>query len=399
MGVRDVLKSKNVRLLLEQSDFESELREPYKEMISFLLQPSSMGVLVDELMREPAPNSDAIAIFMRVVEFFKVDEIGDGVAAVIFDNKAIMQRFVTLFLRTPPIAAGVFNANMQLLVMLAQRNTARMAEYIKSNKGGFIVPLLAHVQQPAMAPFLARLIDLDPMGRTSQAMADANVGGLLLERLTRGGFNECSADDICVCEALSAIISVDLFEGRPIATAPLVKQFCESANVKNLFNFALKSGGDAVNRAEVAFVPINLMLRRCIATTPAAEAAPVADIPLPLRAAFGTIAPVVKTLRSYKTERYFGCHRLQMVEFLCVLAMVGYRHIYTQLIEAGAFAVLLDIFFDRVWLNFVHRLVAETIESLVARGKSSELVLLHLINDLNLPRRCAEAAAANQVFQ
>ena len=37
------------------------------------------------------------------------------------------------------------------------------------------------------------------------------------------------------------------------------------------------------------------------------------------------------------------------------------------------------------------------VEMLVARGKNSETLLLHFVNDLSVPKRCADAALINQV--
>jgi hypothetical protein len=370
------------------------LRDGFAALQKYLLD--NLGELIDILCTDTS-NSDAVSIYMRAMEVFKLEELADRIANTIFTNKALAQRFTTFFQRPPPIANSIFNTMLQLLLLIAQRDPARMAEYLKATKASAVVQMLQHIQQPSVIPFLMRLIENDPLGRSSQALADGNVAGALLERLARASSLECGADEICVCEALTALVNVDLFEGRPLATAPLVRQMCESANVRHLYNFALKTGRDAASRAEAAFVPINAMLRRCVASSPTAEQASSSDLPAPVRASLNAIAPVVKTLRAYKTERYFGCHRLAMTEFVCALAASGYRHAHTALIDAGAIAVVLDIFFDRVWLNFVHRLVAELVESAMMRGKASEPLLLYMVTDLALPKRCNDAAAANQV--
>lgn len=356
-AVKDLVKAKcSVRALLEHAEFDSALRDG-RVVVDYLLQPTRMGELLDELMREPAPNSDAVGVFMRAVDVFKLDEIGDEIARVVLENKALVQRFTALFQRAPPISSGVFNANAQLLLFLTQRNVTRMVEHLKATKGAVVVALLNHLQQQSATPLIARLIELDVMGRTSQALADGNFGAAMLERLARS--QECGADELCLCESIAAVVSVDLLEGRPIATAPLVRQMCEPNNARNLYNFALKSGKDMNARAEAGLAVINVMVRRCPATTPNAETAAVNDLPSPLRAAFGAIPQVVKSLRTYKSDKYFGCYRLAMVEFLCALASTGYRHLHTLLVDAGAFAVVFDIFFDRHWINFVHRLVRD----------------------------------------
>ena len=89
-----------------------------------------------------------------------------------------------------------------------------------------------------------------------------------------------------------------------------------------------------------------------VALTPSEESASREALPEPLRAALDRVPELVTVLRGFKKARYFGCHRLQFVELIGALAQTRYAAVYRVLVESKAFSVLLDIFFERIWLNF-----------------------------------------------
>jgi hypothetical protein len=237
------------------------------------------------------------------------------------------------------------------------------------------------------------MLTADQTGRASRVLADANLVSNTVDALAKAGSTVvCTADHSSQCDLLNAIVKADLEPGRPLATAPLVQQLCETKNINRLFAFALTTGVDESNRAEAACPALATLLRRTAAATLAQEGATPEELPSVVQVALTHVPDIVNTLRGYKKAKYFGCHRLQLVELVASISHSNFSHAHRVLVEQKAFSVLFDIFFERIWLNFVHRIVAEMVEALAERGAKSRRVIVHFLKHLSVHRRCAEAA-------
>jgi serine/threonine-protein phosphatase 6 regulatory subunit 3 len=94
-----------------------------------------------------------------------------------------------------------------------------------------------------------------------------------------------------------------------------------------------------------------------------------------------------------------GQTRLQIVRLISMLIMTNLESVNGELASLGTLSVLLDLFFQYSWNNFLHAYVEQCVSAVLSYSQNNSVLQTQLLSEFHLLERIAEAFEANQALQ
>ncbi|KAL5010453.1 hypothetical protein ScPMuIL_012758 [Solemya velum] len=404
--------------LMDEDDILQECKTQNKKLVDFLVRPENMEELIRLITQDPDSEVEEKAKYKypnTACELLTSDvsQINDALAAS-DDLVNNLYKFLELEKPLNPLLASFFSKVMGLLIT---RKSEMIFEYLKA-KEDFVGTLLYHIGTSAIMDLLLRLLTCVESPEVRKAVIEWLNEQQIVEKLV--GCLIPSKDEDIHCNAAQSLCDIvrlgreqlsQLQDGTDpdplLNTVELEKTITELLNgmlnceknesvivnglsvIQTLLEFR-KQGPDGstehipvdtdglaqgVNNVLLAITPRLKDLHNLLLNPPRYNAMPTT---------VGTLDPPL------------GNTRLQITRLLSALLLTNTHTINVELANLGTTGILLDLYFQYVWNNFLHTNVVQYINTILGNscieveGAKEHPLLSQLFTECRVLQRLVE---------
>lgn len=409
--------------LMDEDDVVQECKSLNKKLVDFLAKPETVETLLKMVLDEPMGDvNDKTRFKNSNIACELISSDANQITDLLVSTDSLIQSLLS-FLERPeplnPLQASFFSKIMGLLI---SRKSEEMFELVKCREG-FVANILRHLGTSAVMDLLLRLItcidaaecrsncinwlneqklvqqliQLIDASETAERNTNAaqtlcdivRLGKDALSNLQEGPSSDALLLEVEKSESVSSLLDL-MFKGDP----------CESAIVNGLYVLQAllepkrtsdlmqepSTVSDAehlcavVNGLSDALVPHLKELHHLLINPPKQHYAPMPT----------SLGPLPQPL---------GLTRLQVASLVTSLVGANHLAINAELASLGTVDVLVNLFFQFPFNNFLHTQVERCLSSIVVSTLSDNLLLNQLVKDFNLLEKVTRTFEENQEQQ
>ncbi|XP_074558374.1 uncharacterized protein LOC141814331 isoform X2 [Curcuma longa] len=401
--VESILDRENFTLedLLDEDEVIQECKAQNTRLVDFLKEKSQVEKLLRYIVEEPSEDADKKHIFkfpFIACELFTCEV--DILLRALVEDEELMD---TLFSFVKPdhphstLLAGYFS---KVVICLMMRKAGQFFSYMQGHPE-IIHQLVDLIGITSIMEIIIRLIGADEhlhhnYEETMQWLEDIDVLEMIVDKFSSSDSSEVHAN---ATEILCSIIRC--------APPGLAAKICSPSYVQRLFQHAMEdSRPKSVLFHVLSFCICFLDPKRLVLSSYQAFRSqlnhgsfitPSYDTVVGMLERLGDLLILldVSSLDSALPTTYgklqppLGKHRLKIVEFVCVLLTLGSEAVEKELIQQGAIKLVVNLFFEYPFNNFLHHHVENIIGSCLE--SKTTLLLEHILKECDIVRKILAA--------
>ncbi|XP_042403681.1 serine/threonine-protein phosphatase 6 regulatory subunit 3-like isoform X1 [Zingiber officinale] len=401
--VESILDKENFTLedLLDEDEVIQECKAQNSRLIDFLKEKSQVEKLLRYIVEEPLEDADKRHVFkfpFIACELFTCEV--DILLRTLVEDEELMD---TLFSFVKPdrphstLLAGYFS---KVVICLMMRKAGQFFIYMQGHLE-IIHQLVDLIGITSIMEIIIRLIGADEnlhhnYEETIQWLEDIEVLEMIVDKFSSSDSFEVHAN---ATEILCSIIRC--------APPVLAAKICSPSYVRRLFQHAMEdSRPKSVLFHVLSFCVCLLDPKRLVLSSYQAFRSqlnhgsfitPSDDAVVGLLERLGDLLILldVSSLDSALPTTYgklqppLGKHRLKIVEFISVLLTIGSEAVEKELIQQGAIKLVINLFFEYPFNNFLHHHVENIIGSCLE--SKTTLLLEHILQECDIVRKILAA--------
>eukprot|EP00899_Mesostigma_viride_P014011 jgi/Mesvir1/22610/Mv14056-RA.1 len=376
--------------LLDQDDLIQECKSQNAALLDYLRGAPQVEALVRYLVEEPPEDASATRRYKYpyVASEIFVCEI-ENIYNVLVKDEKLLAMFFSFLDRPAPLHslyAGYFS---KVCICLLHRRPDETTDYIKAHPS-ILSALVRHVGTTSLLDVLMRLTGADnPLSRfqndTSQWLVETELLDQLLDTLHPSGSPE--EDETHVDAYVNVSDLLVALSRNP--TSPLTQKLLASSSTHKLMDALLSEHTQPPLMVRVLAIVSSLL------EPPADEPANtdlvdvislhLARLVQKLRAPPQAGAQISTLDTTYgKLIPPLGVHRLKLVGFISALVHTGQPAALNALVQTGAIAACIDLFFEYPFHNALHTAVKHMVLWALQNKPPNGPLLQHVLVDTGL---------------
>eukprot|EP01091_Cochliopodium_minus_P014882 TRINITY_DN5152_c0_g1_i1.p1 TRINITY_DN5152_c0_g1~~TRINITY_DN5152_c0_g1_i1.p1 ORF type:complete len:536 (-),score=144.09 TRINITY_DN5152_c0_g1_i1:86-1693(-) len=381
--------------LMDEEDLIQECKSENQKLIDFLVIPSTLEKLFDYITVQPPEDSDSVRCFKYP---FIASEIlcsdSWAICDAIYDNKNLLDKLYGFLDNKAPLNDTLATHVSKVAASLLDKKAPDTLEYLRENNN-IVNKFIEHLKSSAMMDLLLKII-ASSENDTLQWLCELDLIPSLVSKFKKEYGDEIHEN---AAEALADIIQVS----SQTENSPLLKQIESEKVLNELFGYMFEEGGKSSLYHGLEVI-IELVKRNVCEKFDSTT--PIEKVPTPLYV-------ILKHLDSFKNMiskqdepeitmttgkvRSLGFKKLKIVQFCAPLFATNYKSIGDSLMKTDLLQVLLSLFFEYEWNNFLHIILSQMIYTILD-GEDQKLKEF-LVIDAQLASRIVNASKLSDQAQ
>lgn len=420
-AIDTLLDQEDVQLtqILNEEDVIQECKVQNRKLIDFLVQQQVLEELVGLVAQEPPDTKDERLRFKfsHVACEILTSEVCDILNGLCNDENHLIKLWDFLE-RKPPLNPLIGSFLSRVLSVLLNHKCPVILKFIQE-KENFLELFLQHLNTSAICDLLLQMIAAPDTDQTRLDLAmwlsDNGIVRMLVD-LIKVGVDE----ELCVnvAQLLGDVVRIGRESFQMATPSPIVGKLEDQESINQLLinMFDVEDGSDLVMVSGISFL-LSLIEPRRNPNPFDIHQTPVEDDTACLQSALSALVSRLDAFKEILTrepkldpqettvgrlEQPFGNTRLQVLKLFTLMLSVDSDEVILKFVDCQLFDVLLDLFVQYPWNNFLHLQVEQCVNAVLdMEGQenqegSTDVLQKHLFKDCALLKRLLNAHNINE---